>query len=549
MSILKRSVGWGGLLLLAAGLHTAPVLAQTSLDLSTAGVTWKVKDVGTDSSNLDPSKKDFTGATEANGWTDAEVPGDLFASEQVAEFSNFWLRADGIRIPSDWPRDRYLVLSGFNVEDSDQTFFNGTLIGAHTGGADIRSYIVPPEIVDFTGDNVLAILGNNATANAGITGTAPVLDPGASDTGVLVINALNTTRNLPAKDVLVVAKNADGVDTDYLTNSGGQIVLTDLAPGAFPVQITSYPWVGSVSPSGTQTQTIQAGKVTKLDLRVDPFVYSVLKTPTPITIDGNIDGPEWEGAQAMGVDQRRQLAAGGTTVWRGLEDLSGTAKWKWDDTYIYLAANVVDDTRVNQRVADPADWGNLWQGDGFETYIQLDPYDPRRSAYRIDRNYQWTIGVDPEGVVGWKIFRATSTPNDVLPPDIPEPAEHSKVVKTPKGYILEARFPWASLPDVNQELIPPKVGTQGAIALAINDTDNDVNTRDQQASWNTRGDMWNNPSSFTRAIWADATASLQIGVGSRQSVPANDVNKDGAHDLKDTTMILQIAVGLLPPPA
>ena len=58
------------------------------------------------------------------------------------------------------------------------------------------------------------------------------------------------------------------------------------------------------------------------------------------------------------------------------------------------------------------------------------------------------------------------------------------------GYILEARFPWASLPSVNQTLIPPKVGTGGAIGLANNDTDTEgLATRESQALWNTQSDM------------------------------------------------------------
>jgi hypothetical protein len=360
---------------------------------------------------------------------------------------------------------------------------------------------------------------------------------------------------------------------DYLTDTSGRIIITGLAPGKFPLTINSYPYIGTVSPSGAQDQQIVAGKVTTLNLQVTPFVYNVLRAATPITIDGDINGAEWTGAQAMAVDQKRQMAGSGSAAqWTDVKDLSGTAKWKWDDTYIYLAADVTDDSRVNMIVADPAQWGSLWQGDGFETYIQLDPYDNKRTAYKIDRNYQWTLGVDADGNVGWKIFRATSTPNDILPPDIPDPAANTKVVKTATGYVIEARFPWASLPDVDKSLIPPKVGTGGAIGLAINDTDTpDSATRETQGSWNTKGDMWQNPSSFTAAVWADttvgpkvtlgdlnndgkinvqdATLSLRIAVGSLTATDAQkaagDVNHDGKWNVQDTTLILRRAVGAI----
>src|SRR5690349_8826637 len=111
MSVFHRSFGWGALALLAAGIVAAPAKAQ-SLDLSTAGgVTWMVKDYGTDGVDVAPAGKDFNGATTANGWSAAEVPADLNASSQVAENVYFWMVAQGIKIPSDFPKDRYLILT------------------------------------------------------------------------------------------------------------------------------------------------------------------------------------------------------------------------------------------------------------------------------------------------------------------------------------------------------------------------------------------------------------------------------------------------------
>jgi hypothetical protein len=387
----------------------------------------------------------------------------------------------------------------------------------------------------------------------------------------LIIKATNpAASDAPVPNVLVTTKDDTGTDVDQLTGTDGTILLAGLAPGAFPVEVNSYPWIGSITPTGVQNVTIEAGKIATLNLQVQPFVYQIIKATTPITIDGDISGPEWAGATAMKVDQMKQVAVG-PDLWDGTDDLSGTAMWKWDENYIYLAADVTDDTRVNEIVADPTNWANVWQGDGFETYLQLDPYSRTRTAYQIDRDYQWSLGVDADNNVGWKIFRSPASPTDTLPPDIPDTTGNAIAKSTPTGYILEARFPWSGLPDANASLIPPKDGAQAAIALAINDTDTDgSSTRESQISWNTKSDMWANPSSFTAAIFQgasvppaakkgdmngdgainvqDATLSLRLAVGlltpTDDQKAAGDVNGDGKWNIQDTTLILQVAVGL-----
>ena len=552
---------------LAVGI-LSPAAAQSSLSLdSSSGYNWKVKDVGSDTSQA-PAAKDF--AVPAD-WKSGDVPGDLNAAGLVGENVTFWARLDGLKLPADWPKDSYLVLSDFSVDDSDTTYFNGKEIGSGSG-ATARKYIISPSLLDPGGNNVIAIKGTQGSGVAGLN-QAPTLAPGPTDTGLVLITASSLASGSPVKNVLVTVKNDAGDDVDLLTDSSGQIQINDVKPGKFTVEVNAFPFIGSIAPLGIQSLDVAGGKVAVLDLKVTPFVYTVPKAAKPIVIDGDISGPEWDGAQVMDVSLKRQIAVNGAgdLAWKDANDLSGQAKWKWDDTYIYLAADVTDDVRVNEHVASPD--GNIWQGDGFETYIQLDPYSRTRSAYAIDKNYQWTIGVAPDDSVAWKIFRATSTPNDVLPPGIPDPKDHTKVItkkgKT-KGYILEARFPWASLPDIKKDLIPPKEGTLGAIALAMNDTDTEMSgTREVQLSWNSKADMWNTPSSFTTAIWGgvpgpvgvlgdvnndgkvdlkDATLALAFAVNTKTAdatqAKLGDVNSDGKLDLKDATLILGAAVGI-----
>jgi hypothetical protein len=552
-----------------ASLVAAPLsLAQTPLDLATSnlpsGLQWKAKDVGLDTS-ADPAQPNY----KDDDWAEVEVPGDLTAAGVVGEQVNFWYRLTGLKIPSDWPKDRYLILSNFNVDDGDKTYFNGHLIGSTQGYNTQRSYIIPPEYVDYTGTNTIAIFGNQGSGAAGMTTYEPILELGPADSGVVLITATDA-KGKGVAGIGIEIKIGTNTITDQ--TDSGITTIQNVPAGTGTIEAISQPWSGNVKPAGPQPITIKGGSAVTLSYSVEPYVYTVVKADKPMKMDGNLTDEEWAGAAVMTINVAKQVAVVGT--WDGPDDCSGTVRWKWDDTYIYAAMDITDNVRVNTHT-DPSD-GNLWQGDGVETYIQLDPYDPKRNTtYTLDRDYQWTIGVgDPPS---WKIFQAGHGDWTIGNGEIPDwRPDNMAVVDHPKGqkpgYIVEARFPWASLPGVNKSLIPPKVNTEGAIGLAINDTDTpDSATREKQMMWNGYGDLWTNPAHFTRAIWGDvpstaapvvkgdlsgdgklgvndAVLALQIAVGVKTAtadqLKAGDLNGDGKIGINEVTLILQAAVGL-----
>jgi hypothetical protein len=545
--------------LLTAVATTA--LAQQSIELSSAnGYTWKAKDVGQDTS-LDPAKPDYNDAD----WTVVEVPADL-SPDVVGENTRFWYRLTGLKIPADWPKDRYLILRDFNVDDNDSTYFNGQLIGSTQGWNVPRKYIIMPELVNWTGTNTIAIFGSQGVGGSGISQTAPVLEPGPTDSAVITITTTDAKGRGIAGIPITVKVGGQTIETLSETTT---LVVTDVPIGSGTIEATSQPWVGTVKPEGPQPITLKGGQAISITFTVEPYVYRVVKADKPMKMDGNLTEEEWGGAMAMVVDQPRQLAAvgGGVTP----DDCSAVVRWKWDENYIYVAAEITDDVpRVNMHTTP--DDGNLWQGDGIETYLQLDPYDPKRADYLRDRNYQWTIGVgDPPQ---WKIFRDVVGDVTIASGGIPDwQPDHMAVVLMPKGrkpgYIVEARFPWTGFPDVNKNLIPPKEGTEGAIGLAVNDTDEEgSSTRENQIMWNGYGDLWTNPAHFTPCIWAgppvtvvpgdvngdgkltiaDVTVALGFAVGkgtpTSAQLAAADINKNGKIDIPDVVKILRAAVGI-----
>ncbi|MGQ9524521.1 MAG: sugar-binding protein [Armatimonadota bacterium] len=555
------------LVLFALSLVCTPILlAQQAMDLSSAGLPsglqWKAKDVGTSDSE-DPAKPDYNDAD----WADVEVPMDL-SPDIVGENTNFWYRLTGLKIPADWPRDRYLILYDFNVDDNDVTYFNGQRIGSTSGWNVLRKYIIPPEIVNWTGTNTIAIFGSQGTGGSGMSQSAPVLEPGSPSTGIIRITAIDPKKMRGVAGIPITVKV--GTETYEVLSEPAGTMIFDVAPGSGTIEVQSQPWIGTVKPEGPQPITVKGGQIVQVEYTVEPYIYRIVKADKPMKMDGNLTEEEWGGAMAMVVNQPRQLAAvgGGVTA----DDCSAIARWKWDDNYIYAAIEVIDDfPRMNTHITD--DDGNLWQGDGVETYIQLDPYDPKRSDYRRDRNYQWTIGVgDPPQ---WKIFRDVVGDVTIASGGIPNwQPDHMAVVlrsapdKKP-GYIVEARFPWTGLPDVDKTMIPPKEGTEGAIGLAVNDTDEEgLTTRENQIMWNGYGDLWTNPAHFTPALWAgppvavvlgdingdgkvtipDVTITLQLAVGvgtpTSAQLAAGDLNKNGKIDIADVIKILRAAVGI-----
>lgn len=512
MSNFKRILLRGMAVLAAAALGTGPALAQGEnvLDLTTfgSGAEWKLLQVPKD----DKSALDLYKGVEYtpdDTWVDVEVPGEPFL--EPPDDTSFYYRLE-FTFPDTFPKGRPTFLRGFQIDDRDETYLNGTLIGSGTTWNQERVYLVPEGLLNATGENVLLIFGTDDTGGHGMGASAalggPFLETIPDDQGWLKIEAKDQS-DLPAPNVpFTITEEVEGEPTEVerTTDSTGTYWIRGLDPGTFPVKVTQYPWTGNLTPNGTLNQTITAGQLTTLTIRVQPFIYQILKTATPITIDGTKEAV-WDNAVVMEINDRRQVVEMPQN-WEGLADHSARARWMYDDTYIYLFAEVTDDARNNIQVEleDHTSWGNSWQGDGFETYIQLDPYTPSRSDYATDKNYQWTFGVNAENKVSWKIFR--DVVGDVTPfgsgATIPMPGDNAKVISTtnPVGYILEARFKWTDLPDVNQDLIPPTVGTGAAIGLAVNDSDTEGAQRESQIMWNAKNDLWTNPANFVRAVWA-----------------------------------------------
>jgi hypothetical protein len=145
--------------------------------------------------------------------------------------------------------------------------------------------------------------------------------------------------------------------------------------------------------------------------------------------------------------------------WDGSDDLEATWQIAWDDTYLYLLANVTDDLHMQTQTGRTA-----YLGDSME--LQLDT--ARMSSLRstLDPNtFQISLSPGDFAAIPPSAWRFQGTADGQM---LDAPSPHGILVaaqRSQNGYILEAAIPWR---DIN---LRPSIGM--VLGLAVNFNDND----------------------------------------------------------------------------
>lgn len=235
-----------------------------------------------------------------------------------------------------------------------------------------------------------------------------------------------------------------------------------------PTAAGTYTITAKVTDNGGKTATSSEITVTV----VEPL--KIYKTPTAITVDGTADAI-WANASVLPASAAKVLS--GTVS--NSADLSGTFKALWDNTYLYILADITDDTKKN-------DSQNSYDDDGIEVYIDGDnakasTYDANDVQYSFGWNDGTTIGTIPSTYSKTGISYVT-------------------VDKT-GGYIVEARIPWTTLQ------VTPATSKVIGIDFMIND-DDDGSGRDAKLAWNAAtDDAWENASLFGIGVLSDVLSA------------------------------------------
>jgi len=308
--------------------------------------------------------------------------------------------------------------------------------------------------------------GSTGSSNMTISDCAPVTGPSATITA-------------PTSNASYVAPASSITLTATATTTSGTISKVEFYNGTTLIgTVTASPYTynwtnvaaGSYSITAVATDN-SSKKATSAAITINVVnAYKIYKTATPITIDGTADAI-WSNASVVAGSASKLLSGTVTNA----ADLSGSFKALWDNTNLYVLANVTDDA-LNH------DSQNAYDDDGIEFYVDINndkatTYGANDVQYSFDWNNGTTIGVLPSGRPTTGISYA--------------------IVTVTGGYTVEASIPWSTLQGT------PAVNQLVGVDFMIND-DDDGGTRDGKLSWNAASDSaWTDPSKMGTAQLLD----------------------------------------------
>ncbi|MCK9561358.1 MAG: Ig-like domain-containing protein [Bacteroidales bacterium] len=304
-----------------------------------------------------------------------------------------------------------------------------------------------------------------AAAASMINWTTPTLASGNPDAPIVALSAPapNTTLESPATiQISATATSPAGNTITKVEFYQGTTKLGEKASAPYTytwsnVQDGTYNITAVATDSKGNKTTSQAAVATVFT----PF--KIFKVPTPITIDGTID-EQWNHASVVAIQASKVLT--GTVA--NAADLSGTCKALWDNTYLYILAEIKDNVLNN-------DSDRVYDDDCVEIYIDID--NAKSSSYGT-KEVQFSFAWDDGGTVG------------VLPTERSTTGVQYVDKTVTGGYIIEARIPWTTVQGT------ASVGKVIGFDFMVNDDDNG-GTRDKKISWNAdTDDAWQNPSLY-----------------------------------------------------
>lgn len=233
----------------------------------------------------DPAKPDYdTGKPDPKykvEWlSDIEVPRNYGQgnpaspdeSQPIQMESIFWYRIE-FTFPDVWKPilgKRDLIIKGYNVDDEDQTWFNGRLLGGHFFNEPnvwtiVREYTIPADAVNPTGVNVLAIQGGQGGWGAGLsgeTGSNPCIAPGPAETGSLEVLLLDPQgKPLLGRQITISSPGgAHSVTKSVLDDK--PILFSALPAGLYEVMVSGP----GINPARGFAE-VKAGQKTSLTIR------------------------------------------------------------------------------------------------------------------------------------------------------------------------------------------------------------------------------------------------------------------------------------------
>lgn len=118
------------------------------------------------------------------------------------------------------------------------------------------------------------------------------------------------------------------------------------------------------------------------------YIYECAKLYYPVTVDGKVDGTEWDDAHALVVNADNEVFKEygrwqGTGNPKPASELSVTYKFKWDDQNLYILEQRYDSNFIMK--GDETCGATPWNGDGTLMFL----------AYKKSGDYLWEDAYEP----------------------------------------------------------------------------------------------------------------------------------------------------------
>ena len=189
-----------------------------------------------------------------------------------------------------------------------------------------------------------------------------------------------------------------------------------------------------------------------------PEILCPLKPDPPPIIDG--DRREWERVPSS-IPVTERNVTWGKAKWKDEEDLSGTVSLSYDQNYLYLLVEVVDEKII-------VDDSKFFNTDHVE--LSFVPFLDEKATGALPKDSLFVFGFTPgtPEKTGDALLDVEACASMVFPPNQPWKGVDVESSFTEEGYILEARIPWSVL-RVKPNMV--KVGQVFGIDVHISDSD------------------------------------------------------------------------------
>ncbi len=200
----------------------------------------------------------------------------------------------------------------------------------------------------------------------------------------------------------------------------------------------------------------------------DEATGTAYQATAPIVADGSLD--EWNVHSPIVIKHEEQVIRD-RTFWRGAEDCSAALYVMWDETNLYLAIDVTEDSPFGAIEMLPLDGE-----DNFKLYISTDPTaDPARTAYGTNDFLLYLI---PDNQYWDSAFDRSMVEKDLRQRFVSKGMEGGEDVltgyekaaaRTATGFIYEAIIPWVNFSNNKIPVYTPAVGDTVNFNFAITD--------------------------------------------------------------------------------